>query len=154
MNLKNQCVNLELSKRLKELGIKQESYFYWNICHDCAKEYPSVEWELEAYIRHGENVSAFTATELGDMLPNIVSIKNGTPFDDYRIEITKFISVDEKRNQTNNYIINYKCTTTEVDGENAWLARHLTNNIYDPNLANAMAKMLIFLIENNLVTVK
>ena len=29
MKLKNQVVSLELEKKLKELGVKQERYFFW-----------------------------------------------------------------------------------------------------------------------------
>ena len=29
MKLEDQCISLELAKRLKELGAKQESLFYW-----------------------------------------------------------------------------------------------------------------------------
>lgn len=72
MELKNQVIFLPFAKQLKELGVKQESLFYWNICHDCEKEYPegSVKWELSYERSHGENISAFTLSELGEMLPN------------------------------------------------------------------------------------
>lgn len=67
MKLEDQVCSLELSKRLKELGVKQESLFYW--------------FEQEGYLRVGQLqlsraargesrlCSAFTVAELGEMLP-------------------------------------------------------------------------------------
>lgn len=147
MDIEQQVCSLELAEKLKELCIKQESYFYYG------RNSLTETVEVGHYSQHWPaNISAFTAPELGDILPNHITTIENEPFNNYRICLTKFYSVSEKQT-INNYIINYECDSTEIHGENAWLRRRLTNNIYDPNLANAMAKMLIYLIENKIITV-
>ena len=76
MELSEQCVSLELAKRLKELGVKESSLFYWigkkNV--DIAvfgimfiHEFANLEdGTLDQY----EFYSAFTVAELGEMLPD------------------------------------------------------------------------------------
>lgn len=156
MNLEDQVTSLELSKRLKELGIKQESYFQW--ATDIGKNF--FVYNEESYPIYADYpkptiiCSAFTASELGEILPNRITTKENDPFNSFVIVIQKFISVDQKSVFHNNYIINYECDSTSTVGADAWLARRLTNNIFDPNLANGMAKMLIFLIENNLYKIE
>lgn len=61
MNLESQVCSLELAKRLKELGVKQESLFYWII------DAIGTRYDLQT----GSNSfwSAFTVAELGEMLP-------------------------------------------------------------------------------------
>lgn len=65
MKLEDQVVSLELAKRLKELGVKQNSYFWW---HFGDKE----SW-LNTYgpqpNQFAPSVAAFTVAELGEMLP-------------------------------------------------------------------------------------
>ena len=86
MELSQQVVNLELSKRLKELGVKQESLFQWIEEFDNEfKIYPSSPHFPHPDWRHINTIdyysySAFTASELLEMLPS--EIKNGerTPF--------------------------------------------------------------------------
>lgn len=66
MKLETQVVSLEPSKKLKELGVKQESYYRWSL------------WEkkdirvMSGYPRPAEPIeiicSAFTVAELGEML--------------------------------------------------------------------------------------
>lgn len=71
MELQKQVTSLEISKHLKELGVKQESLFY----HE--KEVPNYEWHIvmgstdwEPTQMDNENIcSAFTVAELGEMLP-------------------------------------------------------------------------------------
>jgi hypothetical protein len=75
MELQKQVVSLELSKKLKSLGVKQESLFYWvdrgNLdrrgkgemqvqCADCADEYGNEK-----------HFSAFTVAELVNMLTEV-----------------------------------------------------------------------------------
>jgi len=126
MKLEEQVCSLELAKKLKELGVKQESLFYWNICHDCEKEYPfgSVNWEISYEKNHGENISAFTASELLEKVPNEL---HGSPL---QIQGSSFIG--------ENNLIFYITYPNYVE-------------IFfsDKNLSNPLAKMLIHLIENN-----
>lgn len=66
MKFENQVVNLDIAKRLKELGVKQESLWYW------------YKWRNESWMigddqkwlgTDWEHVSAFTVAELGELLP-------------------------------------------------------------------------------------
>ena len=76
MELEKQVCSLELAKRLKELGVKQDSAFYWS------EEYYShfrperigriiLEREAQEKVPGGDwrCFSAFTVAELGEMLP-------------------------------------------------------------------------------------
>lgn len=62
MKLEQQVTNLELSKRLKELGVRQESLFWW--------EHPDMEWgHTDWIVKYGDSnpvykISAFTVAEL------------------------------------------------------------------------------------------
>lgn len=144
MKLEYQVCSLELSKRLKELGVKQESQFYW-------LQYS--EWNLHfrgKYVQeyYSDCLSAFTVAELGYMLPNSIRVDGKEPFDTYTMYTTKFYSVNFEMKKTNNFVVNYQCDTTELDG---FGSRKLTQNFYDPNEANARAMMLIYLIENKII---
>lgn len=73
MKLEDQVVSLELAKKLKELGVKQESLFWW---HECQRPEDGHVWSyIENYYRidtdraFEEVVAAFTVAELGEMLP-------------------------------------------------------------------------------------
>lgn len=76
MNLSQQVCSLELSKRLKELGVKQESYFYWiytdGVLPDGTRDKIVVgntlgdsHWELGG---EKDTYSAFTVAELGESM--------------------------------------------------------------------------------------
>lgn len=69
MELKHQVVSLEIAKRLKELGVKQESLFYW-------QEYPEEETRLlygKSNYASNKNThtSAYTVAELISMLQTV-----------------------------------------------------------------------------------
>src|SRR5271157_5159686 len=108
MNLEKQVTSLELSKKLKELGIKQHSIFWWNQNEICCSE-PSENY-------NGEYWSAFTTAELLDLLPHNITTKVNEPFDNYRLLIkTSFIVKNpEHINPIKTYIVNYKCDTIDM----------------------------------------
>lgn len=133
MELEKQVTSLALSQRLKELGVKQESVFYW---WDFEKGTPKEETVLAQRktgwnrIYHGEwfttlghkteqYASAFTVAELGEMLPQ------------------GYMSVKASKWHCDNldmYIEPDAAVIAEADTE-----------------ADARAKMLIYLIENDLI---
>jgi len=129
MKLIDQVCSFELSKRLKELGVKQDSLFYWH--HDNVKDYPSYG-DPKLCLCSYDNISAFSVAELGEMLPD--SIKD----DDSEIcwfyhdknNCHRISYVHECEEQCSPFI--------EVKGETE---------------ANARAKMLIHLIENKHIEV-
>lgn len=127
MKLENQVVSLEIAKKLKELGVKQESYFYHT---EIARFEDGEELEALVVINDHFNIqpelteadgvkrySAFTVSELGEMLPE--------------------------------YTHSWKV-------ENEWTCSLKTIPSGSPTItaeteADARGKMLIYLIENNLI---
>lgn len=75
MKLENQVTSLELSKRLAELGVKQESLFYWFKAR-ITRDQPTIQYVYHlknssfSYFEneHYETCSAFTAAELINIL--------------------------------------------------------------------------------------
>lgn len=134
MKLENQVCSLELSKRLKELGVKQESYFWW------------AEDITDSWIVHGDDYriraglcySAFTVAELGEMLPFCVRV-NG---DFYEIELP---NPDGMKENSLSYGYHKPIKTLPFE----WLFC----NSYCGTEANARSKMLIYLLENNLIKI-
>jgi hypothetical protein len=141
MKLEDQVCSLELAKRLKELGIKQESEFYWldgNVMSVDKIEWARIEFnsELTTYSLK-EIYSAFTVVELGEGLPDKMEFTNGTEISSKGSHILYFWCVMgvEKRI----YCIGF-------------YDRPETLQIADTE-ANARALMLIYLIENGLVKI-
>ena len=120
MKLENQVVSLELEKKMKELGFKQESIWFW-------QEYKSgggciyllPKKEVKGFIGKTEvcdYYSAYTVAELGEMLP-------------IGIVMTKY--------------------EFNKGGEIRWACAYndenIGNRICDDTLANCLARMLIWL---------
>jgi len=113
MKLENQVCNLELAKKLKEVGVKQESAFYWTRFKDTLKLYlwDIREWPNEKV--HPAIASAFTTAELGEMLPD------------------------------------HKYTDRERGKWYCFIGGHCSVNAETE--ADCRAKMLVYLLENNLM---
>jgi len=91
MKLEDQVVSLDLAKRLKELGVKQESLWWW---HDYGKlEKPINDKNFlgkyngwySTNKRENDRIntykySAFTVAELGEMLPPSIECKSDRGF--------------------------------------------------------------------------
>lgn len=125
VKLEDQVCSLELARRLKELGVKQESMFAWHSYHLVSKSM-SERWEVrrgKSYVKKG--YSAFTVAELGEIL-----FSNGNAFTTYGYPKT-----------LKEWTIQYK--TEGYPG--------LTYSEKGQTEADARSKMLIHLVENGIV---
>lgn len=141
MELKQQCVSLELAKKLKELGVKQESLFYWKFSNGMLEKVSNIDIDTELVygkqpqkpktLGTWDTCSAFTVAELGEMLPTHINK-----------EKEKF------------YL---HCTGSK--GLKEWYVFYMSEEDYNPHLCSfladtevdARAKCLIYLLENNLI---
>jgi len=140
MEIEDQVCSLDQAKHLKELGVKQDSFWYWEIRvfllkrPDFLKDLPIInlvdrDSEKKENWKHYrfEYYSAFTVAELGLLLPRYA--------ESYRIATDKFsckfceLEEDKKGNPI------YGKPTIKVSGTEA----------------DARAEMLIYLIENKLM---
>jgi len=130
--LNQQVTSLELSQKLKELNVPQESLFYWG-----KLEYSDrgMVWELcekGVELITKDMVSAFSVAELGELLPFYID-KNGAVL---TLEITKVEDSIAK-----NWMIVYTTHYASRD-------ENMYSKVFIDNEANCRAKMLIWLIEN------
>ena len=139
MELEKQVCSLELAKRLKELGVKQESAFYWENVqksnwvlspHSVMMEsvYDGEDgWPILSEALHRENAySAFTVAELGEMLKGKgmgTTAHSSMMGDEWWVTGGNWIVEKQK----------YSHIETAV------------------NWADALAKMLIYLVENKFI---
>jgi hypothetical protein len=143
MKLEEQVTSLEISQKLKALGMKQDSLFYWKnymlTAYDWQKQdhfwldeetYEQDDESSNQYTRKRkpdmEIYSAFTVAELGAVLPNEVATQRKT-----------MVLPDG----------------TEV--ENQWCAIYAagenTTFEYAPTEAEARGKLLFYLLENGYI---
>lgn len=66
MEFSQQICSLNLAKRLRELGVKQESVFWW--CDPSDGEKADVGFIRDNHVGYKVYYSAFTVAELGEML--------------------------------------------------------------------------------------
>lgn len=75
MKLEDQVCSLELAKRLKELGVKQESAFRWIPMGAEPVLCPVPEFDDDGETKYMPDAcSAFTVAELGEMLPDEIVV--------------------------------------------------------------------------------
>lgn len=139
MTLEKQVCSLELAKKLKELGVKQESLFYHLPVRGI------VQWGYYYKEEIPDSVSAFTVAELGEMLPSYeewttVSTPDNPPEGDssgIHIFTSFYNSKWQVEFDVDTYIEKISdLPTFRADTE-----------------ADARAKMLIYLLENKLITI-
>lgn len=145
MKLEKQVVSLKLAKKLKKLGVKQESLFYW-VYSNIERKYVIVskpdtginhedlgDWEYEVY-------SAFTVAELWEKLPNYVyMISTGGGRHSDRVGYLVGESISKRRLWE---VAIAKGFHRDKD--------RFPKEIHSKKGANSLAKMLIYLIENKL----
>lgn len=128
MKLEQQVTSLELAKRLKELGVTQESVFHYILTkRGLQLRYALTKKQKHQMVLSGVDIwSAFTVAELGEMLPIWVG---------------------------SDYLEMYK----NEDPNGRWQVRYgevnyVFKSFSEATEADARAKMLIYLLENELIT--
>ncbi len=155
MKIEEQVCSVDLSKRLKELGVKNESLFVWISVIKTGFDFVKIRESIEPdSIDVGAfNYPAFTVAELGDILPKYVSLNEQDEkkaiFSNFKF-VTSCSNIIEEEVPVLVWSINYICDTTN-ELRNWLFDPLLTKPIYDRNEANARAKMLIYLLEHKLM---
>src|SRR5260370_11682568 len=137
MKLEAEVTSLELSKKLKELGVKQESAFYWE------RSMFTDGWELQSIERASlkasyEIYSAFTVAELGEMLPSSI----------------KYTLAGGRKPKYSHYL---HMLSSDHFSSGKWTVSYSTYrsnrtiDFMDDSEADARAKMLIYLLEMKMV---
>ena len=135
MTLEQQVCSLEPARRLKELGVNQESYFAWH------SAIPGVE-KLDSRYLIGQypgltTYAAFTASELLHLLPGAIKTRHGSA----NLTYIRILSTQE-------HLFDYTYATPDIwDDTTAVGAQYESTNA-----ANNLAFLLIYLIENKLIT--
>lgn len=124
--LEKQVTSLELSMRLKELGVEQDSLWYWGE-RTFANGMDIIDKEKANSSAWIKICSAFTVAELGEMLPARIKTDYGSW----------------------NYLL-----IAKLKNPKEWLIGYYHDEIRGDTEANARAKMLIWLIEHKLGVVK
>ena len=129
MTLQQQVSSLELSRQLKELGVPQKSLWYW--VHPSAgwasgnkyKLFPINHLFKNSLFVVGKDcgISAFTVAELNNFLP--AKINNGE----------------------------FRFRKRKKGGYELYYGREKSIVSFSENLPNVFAKMLIYLLENELI---
>jgi len=151
MNLEQLCTSLELSKKLKELGIKQRAIFCWQKPDDndwYLTQRDETGWEFLEHAPQFKDkvIAAFTAGELGIVLPSNIIIPSCYDINPtgelLRLAINLFKINDEF------------CSMYEIgklDSSNIVIP---DSEVTRDNEVNSRAKLLVYLIENNIVTIE
>ena len=130
MKLEQQVCGREWSEKLKKLGVKQESLYYWTT----AKDENEIQLQRLSFIPEENSMynfySAFTVAELGEMLPRQIELthpRRSLKKNFWKIIYREPLQVKEGEIRSNTYAVE---ATTE---------------------ANARAKMMVHLLENKLI---
>lgn len=144
MKLENQVTSLEISKRLKELGVKQKSYFRWQVWNDPQNGKKRKEIIRAGEYNFGEVFSAFTVAELGEFLPKeikkITKYQNENQLEDFYLSF----DFDDSRKSDQKQV---KYTYYYCGDSMAFFSE-----IADTE-ADARGKMMIYLLENKLINI-
>jgi hypothetical protein len=159
VKIKDIVCSLELAKKLKELGVVQKSIYGWVNVNGAM----AISHLLDHIGDCPEICSAFTSDELLEILPNPISANRDGLWLHYRFNLTRAMLVinDSCWDFESNFIINYICTSSEFkinfkeENLSPFFATNLIlHNFYDKKLSDALAKILINLLENKIITLE
>jgi len=162
MTPEQQLTSLELSKKLKELGVKQESLYYWLkswLKSEGEKEYrlfqPSLPKGRENLLGAGYDMhSAFTVAELGELLPaHQLEIRKGHKGWEVKWFKTDALCPECDGSGIVGKRVQRGCSKCKGKGnlENQSNKGMISHQVFEPTEAEAKAKMIIYLLEKKLI---
>jgi len=144
MQLEQQVVSLELSQKLKELGVMQESCFAFVNTKQGGKIH--LLTTFNPYMGEENFISTYTVAELGEMLPEKVGDNK------YHLHIYRHPDFLKENNYERKE--GWSCGYEIYNWDQQKLRHYWGGWLFwehSDTLANTMATMLIYLIENNLL---
>ena len=129
---------------MKEWGVPQVSEFYWvdGVLWDRTMQ---SDYETSRTPDRSEWVSAFLVSELMQILPSHIEVKENFAVKPY--EDIFFYWLGTSKSDDGEYHIHYADDERLPEIFPDW------DTIKDTNLSEACAKMLIFLLENHIITI-
>lgn len=144
MTIEQQVVSLELSKKLKELGVKQESLFYWVKGIEVA-DFPEGD-DYESWFSERAKVITRKRAE------SVIHIKDSGDWDeedtksvDYYAAFT-VAELGEMIGPKHGHMPAYNS-----NWDHGWYTKDFSETIHEKTEADARAKILICLIEQGLL---
>jgi hypothetical protein len=147
MKIEEQVCGLDLATKLKDLGVKQESLCYWVEPVHSETKTPFVQVEYPTgYTARPHIAAAFNVAELGELLP--ATVIGRMPFTNlvgelFRLTISHNVLPDVSR-----WFVQYRMNIIRNEGT---LVEDFGEYFVEESEADARAKMLVYLIEQNLV---
>lgn len=150
LRLEKQVCSLKHAKKLKELGVEQESYFYWIQYSGISGPSYDLHYLPSDYFIEkncnppGHYYSAFTVAELMNMLPHILientELSGGCVY---------YLSISKSSEGL------FKLLYQRPNGSKLFSGEHACYclEFFDETMADVAAKALMYLIENKLVSV-
>lgn len=145
MNIIYQVCSFEQAEELKNLGIKQYSYFYWYDEGDKQHTFTIFAGNLPFRKDSRRCYSAYTVAELGEMLPHSI----------VRDEVGYYLIYTKLIDELTSDLINF--CTYENDNMQDKKGHIYTSSLCTTggtNEAEARAKMVIYLIKEGLIDIK
>jgi hypothetical protein len=146
MNFRNETVSLDLSEQLYNTGIPQKSLYYWGYESSrknfvfLTKNPPMIRIDDGDECNISCIISAFTVSELLEMIPAQIQTEDNAPFDHY------YLNIEKRMNEKIQYIVSYICDSCSLDGRFNKLIFKC-----DHSLPDALSLMLLWLKESNFV---
>ena len=140
MKIQDQVCTIEQAKKLKELGVEQKSLFFWYEDEKLGGVFRSVGMMLNST---EYNYSAFTAAELGVMLPNTLPVTDSSLVEHQKFYLLRQLFPCE---DCEGYNTDYEAVTHDLEYDGTFFSSKGETE------AISRAAMLIYLIENNLIT--
>jgi hypothetical protein len=125
MELKDIVIDFELAKELKELGVKQNSLYYYKEFNNGDLIHEIKDWIPEHHEQY--KISAFTSDELYEMIPYLINSDG-----------KKYYLIIEKGYETQVFYKTLNDRDLEIPN---------FDFILDKRLCNALAKMLLYLLK-------